>query len=397
MACLELDAFRVATESLDQRVLKDPRLGRANLWRNLVPRGTFIKGQGVTRSTFTAKTSEPQDNQALWNAITLTDGALGTCARQYEDVGVDFYERTYGPRERAFRGPVVCKKHLTFQHAAEKFLNEYVDQMGGFVARVWELTLRRDYLNFASIYVDGVKTSGPNALATAPRAYQGLTQSSLHSMATGMINTGAGTMADGYTTLGSGGPEFALEIDMADSESILRANSTMREDARSASQGMDGDGNFAVWKAIGANRIIGNFRHVATPVPMRLNYTGGAYQVVTPFKDISTVGTDSEILTNEYKNAAFGVAVAMLPEVFTCEVVLPANWRFPDASNYNGDWQFLAGGERICDPAEYDPLHEKGRHFAVISYAPAPNRVNSGAAVIYRRDLTPADDTIYLS
>lgn len=396
MACIELDAFRVATESLSQDVLKDPRLGRANLWRNLIPRGTFIKGQGVTRSTFTVKTSEPQDNQALWNAITLTDGALGTCARTYEDMGVDFYERTYGPRERAFRGPVVCKKHLTFQHAAEKFLNEYTEQLGGFLARVWELTLRRDYLNFVPIYVDGVKVSGPNALATAPRAYQDISQTNLNIMATGMINVGAGAVSDGYTTLGSGGPQFPLEVDMVDSEGLVRANSALREDGRHASSGMDGKGDFAVWKAIGADRVIGNFRHVVTPTPMRLNYTGGAYTVVTPFKDISTVGTDSEILTDEYKNAAFGVAIAMLPEVFTAEVVLPTNWKFPDSVNYNGDLQFLTGGERICTPAVYDPLHELGRHFGVISYAPAPGRVNQGAALIYKR-CADTGDTIFCS
>lgn len=391
-ACAELTAFRTATESLDQRVRRSPRLGRAMFWRNLIPMGTYMKNVGLTRSTFTVKTSEPQDNQSLWQAITLSNGQPSPgCSRTYEDVGVNFFERTYSPRERAFQGPVICKKNLTFQHNPGAFLSAYVDEMGKFIARVWEMTLRRDYASFVPVYVDGVKYSGPNALATAPRAYQGLSQQSLNVMAAGQINVGAGSEENGYTTFGNGGPVFPLEIDMVDSETVLTSNATIREDSRFASEGKDGQGNFALWKGIGADRVIGNFRHVPTPIPLRLNYTGGAYQVVTPFKDITTVGSDSEILTEAYKSAAFGVSIMLEPRVFTAEAVLPESWPFktidgqPDPTNYNGEFTFIAGAERVCSPAEFDPLHEKGRHFAVISYAPAPDLVNLGAILVYKR------------
>lgn len=402
-ACAELTAFRTATESLGQRVLRSPRLGRAMFWRNMIPMGTYEKNVGLTRSTFTVKASEPADNQSLWQAITLSGGQPSPgCLRTWEDIGVNFFERTYGPRERSFQGPVICKKNLTFQHNPAAFLSAYVDEMGRFMARIWEFTLRRDYINFVPIYVDGVKYAGPNALATAPRAYQGLAQSGLNVMAAGQINVGAGSEANGYTTFGNGGPIFPLEIDMVESENVVRSNATIREDSRFASEGKDGQGNFAIWKAIGADRLIGNYRHVPTPVPLRLDYTNGAYTVVTPFKDITTVGADSEILTDAYKNADFGVAIQLDPQVFTAEAVLPNSWPFkaidgsPDPTNYTGELEFIAGAERVCNPAEFDPLHEKGRHFGVISYAPAPNLPNLGSALIYKR-CAQSSETIFCS
>jgi hypothetical protein len=54
-------------------------------------------------------------------------------------------------------GPIVCKADLTFLHEPEQFLNAYVDELGRVIARVWEFTLRGDYMNFATWYVDGTK------------------------------------------------------------------------------------------------------------------------------------------------------------------------------------------------------------------------------------------------
>lgn len=395
-ACAELNAFRTAVESIDQRVLRSSRLGRAMFWRNMIPKGTFVKNQGVTRSTFQVKSTEPADDNTLWYPITLSGGQPNNaCDTNYEDINVAMFERTYGPKKRRFRGPVICREQLTFQHNPETFLNAYVDELGKVIARIWEFSLRADYLGFANIYVDGTKYAGPAALATAPRAYQGLSQASLDMMATGQINVGAGSESDGYTTFGAGGPIFPLEIDMVDSATILRANSTIRDDARYASEGMDGGGDLSLFKAIGASRVINNFRHVPTPIPVRLNYNG-SYQVVTPFKDITAIGTDGENLTDAYKNAGFGVAIALTPMAMTAEIVTPSDWRFPDTSNYNGEWNFITGGERICTPAVYDPQHEKGRHFAKLEYAPRPDYPYMASALVYKR-CSQSANTIFCS
>lgn len=391
MACAELTAFRTATESLDQRTLRSPRLGRAMFWRNMIPRGEFVKNQGVTRSKFTIKSSEPQDNQSLWTDIVLSSGQPSpSCDTNYEDVGVGYFERTYGPRQRRFRGPVICKADLTFQHNPEQFLNDYVDELGRVIARVWEFSLRADYMRFSNLYIDGVKYGGPSALATAPRPFQGISQTNLNKMSTAQINVGAGSDPDGgYTNLGPNGPIFPLEIDMEDSERVLTANSTIRDDARFASEGKDGMADFSLWRPIGAERVIGNFRHVPTNIAPRFNYVGsgstGGLTQISPFKDITAVGSDGVILTDAYINAAFAGAIMMTPKVFEAEIVTPSDWKFPNTQNYNGDWSFEIGGTIICDPPVYDPQKEKGRHFAKVEYAPAPLWPYLGAFYIYKR------------
>lgn len=385
-ACAELTAFRTAVESLDQDILRSRKLGRKMFWYNAIPRGTFVKNQGVTRSTFQIKASEPADDQSLWYNVTLSDGQPNNaCDVNYEDIGVSFFERTYGPKKRRFRGPVICRENLTFQHTPEQFLNSYVDEMGRVIARVWEFTLRRDYVNFGNVYVDGTKYSGPNALASAPRAYEGISQDRLDDMASEMIDLGAGGEAGGYTTFGDEGPIFPLEIDKNSSRQVLNANSTIRDNSRYASMGKGADSDLSFFKAVGASRIIGNFRHMTTNVPLRLNYTGGAWVVVSPFKDITAVGSDGVILTDAFKNAAFEAAIAIVPNAFRADVVTPTNWNFPDTTNYNGEWDFIVGGERICTPSAYDPQHEKGRHFAKIEYAPAPIEPYLASTYIFKR------------
>lgn len=390
-ACNELAAFRIATESLDQEITRSTRLGRAMYFRNMFPKGTFVQNEGTSRSTFTIKPSEPADDQSLWQNVTVA-GNLTTpgCSPTFEDIGVDFFERTYGPKRRDFRGPVLCKEHFQFQHSIDDFIAGYVDELGKVLARTWEFGIRGDVMRLGDWFVDGSKIVGPNAVLTAPRAFQGLSQDLLDDMAVDAINTGVtpdgdGGM-DGYVLNGNNGPIYPLYIDMRDSANILKANSTIREDARAASESRDGEGNFALWKEIGANRVIGNFRHVTTNIAPRFNFTGGVYVPVSPFKDITAVGTDQEILRQEYKDAPYAAALMAVPSGFTIEVVKPqtAGLGFK-AGNYNGEWDFIVGGHKICDPPVYDPRGEKGRHFAAIQYAARPKRPHDLKVIIYRR------------
>jgi hypothetical protein len=398
-ACSELTAFRIATESLDQEITRSTRLGRPMFFRNMFPKSTFVQNQGTTRSTFTIKPSEPADDQSLWTNITVSGGiTVPGCSPTYEDIGVDFFERTYGPKRRDFRGPIICREHLQFQHAIDDFIEGYVDELGQVMARTWEFGIRGDVMRLGDWFVDGTKTTGPNAVLTAGRAYQGLSQDLLDDMAVDLINTGASPNGNGgYVFEGDAGPIYPLYIDMRDSANILKANSTIRDDARFASMGKDADGVFSLWKAIGASRIIGNFRHITTNIAPRFNFTGGVYVPVSPFKDITQIGTDQETLTDAYKNAGFAGAMVPLPEGMTIEVVKPqrAGLDF-EAANYNGEWDFITGGERICNPAVYDPRHEKGRHFAAIAYAARPKRIHSMKTIIYKR-CAPSRSSIYCS
>lgn len=398
-ACAELDAFRVATESLDQEITRSPRLGRAMFFRNMFPKDTFVQNQGTTRSTFTIKPSEPADNQALWTTVAVSGGLTTPgCDPTYEDIGVDFFERTYSPKRRDFRGPVLCREHFTFQHAIRDFIEGYVDELGQVLARTWEFGIRGDIMRLGDWFVDGTKTTGPNAAATAGRAFEGISQEQLDEVAVDAINTGVVPSGNGgYVLDGDNGPIYPLYIGMQASAQILKANSTIRDDARYASMGQGTDSDLSLWKAIGSNRVIGNFRHVTTNIPPRFNFTGGVYVPVSPFKDIADVGTDQEVLTTAYKNAPFEAAILAVPSQFTIEVVRPqtAGLNF-EAANYNGEWQFITGGERICNPAVYDPRHEKGRHFAAIQYAARPKRPHDAKILVFKR-CAPASGAVFCS
>ncbi len=393
MACTELNAFRTATEYLSERIARSPRLGRAMYFRNLVPSDTFTQNTGVTHSTFTIKASEPTDDNSLFQAVTLAAGMpTPACDTNYEDIGVGYFERTFGPKKRRFRGPVICKETLQFLHNPGAFINGYIDEMGMYVSRAWELSLRGDLMAFGDWFYGNSsgtnKVTGPNAMTSITTApFQGLSQGLLDDVAVDLNNTGAGVPdGRGYVEDGNSGPIYPLYIDAVDSRNILTANSTIRDDARYASEGKDGEGNFSLWKALGSTRVIGNFRHVPTFIAPRFNFTGGQLVPVNPFKDITTVGTDQEILRQEYKDARYAAALVALPSTMTKEIVKPAtaglNW---EPSSYTGEFNFITGGERICSPSEYDPEHHKGRHFASIFYAPRPDRIHDTKVIVYRR------------
>jgi hypothetical protein len=388
-ACNELTAFRLAVESLPDNVLRSPAFARANFFRNAFPSGEFVQNQGVTRSTFTIKPSAPSDDQSLWTTVTASGGITTPgCSPTFEDIGVGFFETTYSPKERNFRGPIVCKEHFEYQQAIDQFIEGYIMQLRQWLALTWEFGIRGDIMRLGDVFIDGTKYVGPNALLTAPVASQGLSQDMLDLVATDRINLGVTQGVDNgdYVLNGNAGPIYPLYINMVESQHILRSNPHMRDDAHWASATHQGAGDFGLWQALGTTRTIGNFRHVTTNMEPRFNYTSTGYVTVPPFKDITVVGTDQEIFTTAYKNAPYAAALVPIPSGMTIEAVRPQNAGLAfDMSNYNGELEFITGGERICDPGVYDPRHEKGRHFAKIIYAAAPKFQHSMATVIYKR------------
>jgi hypothetical protein len=401
--CAELVAFRIAVESLEQGVLKSPAFARANFFRNVFPSGEFVQNQGTTRSNFTIKPSAPSDDQSLWTDVAISNVSPGIttpgCSPIYEDIGVDFFERTWSPKRRDFKGPVICKEHFTFQHSPDQFVDGYKMQIRQWLALVWEFGIRGDVMRLGDVFVDGRKYVGPNAMATAPRAFQGLSQRMLQSVAVDRINIGVAQGQDNgeYVLNGNAGPIYPLYLNLEESENILSSNPRMLETAQFASMGAQGEGNFGLWQALGSNRTIGNFRHVSTNMEPRLQYTATGYATEAPFLDITQVGTDQEIFRQQYKDAPFGVALVPVPSGMRIEAVRPQNAGLAfDMANYNGDVSFEIGGYKICNPPVYDPRGEKGRHFASIQYAAAPKFPHSMAAIIYKI-CTQTGDTVFCS
>jgi len=393
-SCAELTAFRIAVESLEDGVLQSPRFARANYFRNMFPTGEFVMNQGTTRSNFTIKPSAPTDDQSLWTNVAIASNPGVTtpgCNPVYENIGVDFFERTYSPKRRDFRGPIICKEHFQYQHSIDDFIEGYIFQIRQWIALTWEFGLRGDHMRLSDWFVDGVKYVGPNASVTAPKAYQDLTQDILDLVAVDRINIGvtAGEENGDYVINGNAGPIYPLYVNMQDSQQILKSSTHIRDDARWASATHGGTGDFGLWQALGSNRTIGNFRHICTNIEPRFDWHGGTgYATVTPFKDITQVGTDQEIITSAYKNAPFAAALMSVPSGLTIEAVRPqtAGLAF-DMANYNGDIQFVVGGYKICENTtlQYDPLGEKGRHFASIVYAAAPKYPHNLATIVYKR------------
>ncbi len=187
-ACTELTAFRIAVESLQDDVLTMPAFQRANFFRNIFPSGEFVQNQGTVRSNFTIKPSAPSDDQSLWTAVAVSGGITTPgCSPTYEDIGVGFFENTWSPKRRDFRGPIICREHLTYQHSIDQFIEGYVQQVRQWIALTWEFGLRGDVMRLGDWFVDGVKIAGPNAAATAPRAYQGISYDLLQATAVDRI------------------------------------------------------------------------------------------------------------------------------------------------------------------------------------------------------------------
>jgi hypothetical protein len=389
MACPELTAFRIAVESLEQGVLDSPMFARANYFRNMFPSGEFVQNQGTVRSNFTILPSAPSDDQSKWTTVAVSGGITTPgCSPVYEDIGVNFIERTYSPQRRDFEGPVLCKEHFQFQHSIDDFIEGYIRQIRQWIALVWEFGLRGNVMTLGDWVVDTLKYAGPSAVNTAPVASQGISQDALDIVATDIINQGvvAGMENGDYVINGNAGPIYPLYINMVDSQQILKLAPHMRDDSRWASSGMDGKGNFGLWQALGSTRTIGNFRHVCTNMEPRFQFTGGKYVTEPPFKDISAVTSDQQIFTTNYLNAPYAAAIMAVPSGIKIEAVRPqtAGLDF-DMKNYNGDIRFIVGGWRVCNPPIFDPHGDKGRHFATINYAAAPRYPHSMRVYIYKR------------
>lgn len=394
MACLDVfDAFRVATEDLDQRIFRTASY--RSIWMNIAQRGTYELGQGVTHSVFAIGNVEPTGLET-WQAVTLATGTgQGACANNWNDVEWGFDEDTYSPETFQLRGPVVCRKELLYSHDVDSFLRGYVEEITKRAKRTWELKYEAIHIalsrkaiataDFEDSFADQA------ALTGLDQATGELTQEMLEIIAQYLIEDGATTPdSNGYITFGDSGPIFSLHVGMQTSMRLLRQNEGLRQDYRWA------DPQTLIAR-LGANRIIGNFRHVINQRPRRYTFSGGTYTYVAPY--ITAVGGEDatkgtkQIINPSWRTAPYEGADVLAPHLFTSLVPPQLNSAggvsFPPAS-YMGEWKFVTGpdahGANTCD----DPLHHTGRHFAEFIQAAKPDitaRFHHGYHIIYRRCL----------
>ncbi len=400
MACVSpFDAFKQHTESFvdELRYKASPKL----LFYNLIERGEFPQEQGLTLSTFTIGRSLPTTDEPAFEAITLTTDQTytGACGTTYNEVPVGFYERTFGPERFGWKGVPICQDDLIFSWRRDRFLDAYMRAMQKNTAWTIENRLAAIYDHFVPKAVANTDfafgTGGTGAPGTGPvltldESLCELTQEMLDATAATLIEEGAteSPYSDGWIQLSEQGPIFALQIGMSQSARLLKLNTELRLDYRSAYEGLQDMS--PVIKRLGASRVIGNFRHVVVTHPPRYTYNGTDYvRVPTWVDDNSATKGDPVKLNPAWVAAGYEGARVVTPSVFKSLIIRPVNssgggtkW---DPKNYMGDWDFITGGNQISDSHCVDPRNKLGRHYAEYAHGPEPISPEYGRLIIYKR------------
>lgn len=390
------DAFRLATESLPDIAYVQGTF--RDVWMNLIVRGEWPQSAGLVRSTFTIGRSEPATDEPDFEPITLSDGDTytGACGITYNDINYGFNEVTYAPERFGWKGPPVCQDDLIFNYKAAMFLEKYIPALT-------KNTIRTIGNRFAAIYDHFV----PKAVASEDFSFGDpgtgnppqspvidlgptdcqLSQEMLDATAAELNEIGAfEPNTNGWIELGETGPIYPLLIGQEMSNKILLNNAELREDRRHADSGK-GDMSM-LFQRIGATRVIKSFRHVVTVHPPRYTWGIGGFARVATWEMVPGTKGFVARLTTAWKNASYEGARVLSPWVFHSEAIRPVNsaaglnW---EPKSYMGDLNFITGGERIFDPACYDPEHKLGRHFGSFAHAPKPIFPEYGRLIIYRR------------
>lgn len=397
MACTSVfDAFRYATEDLDQQVSRTASY--RSIWMNLMQSGTYPKNVGTNRSVFAIGNVEPTSGDGTWAPIDLSNqlGSPGDpidtpnelCTNDWQDVEYGFNEATYGPEISQLRGPVICQKDLLFSHDPDTFLGGYIEEIAKRAKREWELWIQQKHIamsrkaiavpDFAGSFADQAALTGLEC-ATCE-----LTQEMLEIVAQYLNEDGATTPdSNGYITWEEAGPTWSLYIGQSQSARLLRQNAELRNDYRYA------DPNTLIAR-IGANRVIGNFRHMIAQRPRRYSCVDGDYTLVQPYVNDSMTKGTGQIINPAWRAAPYEGADVLSPLLFTKEVVPPTNSAGGvnfDSKNYMGEWDFVTGAYKWDDDCE-DPLEDRGRHYAEFIAAAKPNlaaRFKYGYHIIFQR------------
>lgn len=401
MSCTDpFDALRYAVEDLDDYVYKEAH--RASVWLNLIPRGTYPRNVGTTRSVFGVGKTEPVSGDGSWTKIVLTedgtaniDSVAELCTDNWTDVEWGFYERTYNPERSQLRGPVVCREDLLFSHSPEGFFPLYMHELMIRSKREWERNYEFHHIELSrkAIAVSQFETFqyAQTELTgmTCPQCE--LTQEMLESVALRLMNDGATNPDEnGFMSWGPAGPIFSLSIGAQQSARILRQNAELREDYRQAYSGAK-DGDNPLIARIGAARVIGNFRHIINQIPRRYTCSGGNFTLVQPFIN-ATDETKGNVQADNpaWWTAPYEAADVLSTELFTSEIVPPARniSGIPfNHKTYMGNWDFITGAYK-WDTDCPDPNENKGRHFANFMHAPKPNPLGIfkyGWHIIFKR------------
>ena len=413
MACEGFfDSMKTASESLGKEVHRKATFN--SVWLNALPKGTYPLGTGLTQTGFKIENSLPVDDELAWEKIVNTgsvsgevnmDTGDGLCGRSWNDVDWGFSQYDFSPERISVRGPQLCKENLKYRFNIDSFLNAYVDEISKHSKRILENKIQNEYMKHSrQVTLSGATSSaaalndssvGTGEFSAATLADSvGLLQAHLDQLAIKLIESGATEgESNGFVELGPNGPIFPLIIGMETSNALIAADDNLRQDYRHGAQ------NNELLKRIGADRVVGNFRHIVitNPVRMARHASDGTYdrvseRVALTGGEAPTGGNGTKInpLYTAKTGSGAGIyeaAIALVPSVMKQLVVpasVPSSLGF-DAENYSGDWKFVTGGYKSADGCE-DPLEERGRHYGLYEMAFEPVFGEHGATVLFKRN-----------
>lgn len=392
MACPSaFNAIRVATESLGPELhsIASP----ATPYYNFVERGTFPKNAGVTQTTFIAGRIEPTSKSAGWTDVTLSSNLVSGagCAPSYTDVAVGFNELTYGPRALALKGPSICRDNLTFSHNPSQFIQQhYVPGLGRYVKSKIDLEFRDQVIKLGkkmSIAANGFSNVFTGTTLPTIKPTSQLNWDFLDGVAARLISDGASTTEGGVIELGPDGPVFPIFIGLEMLNRLATNQSAIRSDFREADMGKGAMAN--TLKAIGASRVIKNFRFAPVTHPPRYTWNNTILVYVEAFEDTALTYGTGQTETSAWLNAEYEAAIIPHVKQFKANLVTPEDAGLDfDTNSWNGDWTFVTGANNLVlnsGTACFDPLHKWGAHFAEFMYAPEPIHTNYAWTLFYKR------------
>jgi hypothetical protein len=413
MACVNpSNILRQKAEDLSETLYlraswKDPVL-------SMIPRGTWAKGAGYARTTFTIGRSMPTSDEETWAALGDIDTAptTGACNTTYNEAEVGFKEASYAPEGFGLHGPLICQDDLIMHWQSEAFWAKYYAALEKRNAKSITnrlLNVYRQYVpkapaNSSFTFYDGDTTTQPAPAAVDLTDIDGdlptseITQEMLDDTARILIEEGAGEPnSDGWITFGDNGPEFPLYIGMWASKRLKLNNPELRSDINQSFQGR-GDVN-PVLQRLGSSYVLGNFRHVINLFPARWKLLNGALVRVPTWVMSSAAGNATKgkvaVINPDWRNpavAAYESAEVLNPWVMTEEVLMPQN-SLPGAKlkpqNYYGEWTYVTGNDALIGFADCagktDPTHKYGRHFAEYKHALKAMFPMYGRMIIFKR------------
>ncbi len=413
MACEGFfDAMKTASESLGKEVHRKATYN--SVWLNALPKGTYPLGTGLTQTGFKIENSMPTNDELDWQAIDDSgttssslvniDSGDGLCGRSWQDVEWGMSEYTFSPQRVSVRGPQLCRENLKYRFNADSFLRAYIEEITKHSKRILENKIQNEYTAAArqvtltgasadeAALNDSAVGTGAISAATLNDTVE-LLQAHLDQLAIKLIESGA-TEGDsnGFVEMGPNGPVFPLIIGMEASNALLKAEDNLRQDYRHGSE------NNELLKRIGADRVIGNFRHIVVTNPLRYARNSGdtgfdrvSENAAKSGGDAPTKGSGTQLnpLYTAKSGSGAGIyegAVVLNPSVMRQLVVpasVPASLGF-DAANYSGDWKFVTGAYKTSDGCA-DELDERGRHYGTYEMAFEPVFGDHGATVLFKR------------